>query len=244
VERDTRATDRLQIEDRRRPGWHWAYHETIDNYGARLGPYGLAIYYALCRHANDDRECWPSLQTMADETGMSRRQAIREVDRLVEIGLIKKESRTNDQHGDPDSNLYIIVDPARQRGGSDRESPPSDLQSPGVVNTSHQGSDRESPKGEPLKDNQSKDNGGMKDTYEFLRKFGLDDPLLTEIANSHDLDWCRAAASEMDQPGGIVHLHRQGWESSVQRRRSRSARASPEDRYRYIQGEYADYVEH
>lgn len=234
---------KLGIRDERRPGWHWAYHEIIDEYGGKLGPHGLAIYYALCRHANENRECWPSYQTLAHETGMSRRQAIREVGRLLAMGFIGKVSRFEDKYGDQDTNLYVLLDPTPQKGGGDRQSPPNGTQSLGVVNTSHQGGDRESPKGEPSKDNHHKDDGGAKDTDEFLRTLGLNAPLLTEIANSHDLNWCRAAASEVDRPGGIVHLHRQGWQPTGKGKRAKPRRGSREDRYRYFKGEYADYLE-
>lgn len=213
---------KLGIRDERRPGWHWAYHETIDKYGSKLGPHGLAIYYALCRHANENRECWPSYQTLAHETGMSRRQAIREVGRLLAMGFIGKVSRFEDKYGDQDTNLYVLLDPTPQKGAGDRQSP----------------------KGEPLKDNHHKDDGAAKDTYEFLRTLGLNAPLLAEIANSHDLNWCRAAASEVDRPGGIVHLHRQGWQPTGKGKRSKPRRGSREDRYRYFKGEYADYIEH
>jgi len=101
-----KARRRIAIKDGRRPGWHWASHEIIDIYGAKLGPYGLAIYYALCRHANQNGECWPSYTTLAEETGMSRDMAIRMVKRLLgeeegleEVKLIEKQTRQYEQKG-------------------------------------------------------------------------------------------------------------------------------------------------
>jgi hypothetical protein len=70
----------------RRDG-HWF---SIDNaflregWGALVGPHAVAIYVALALHADlETRVCWPSYQTLADLTGMSRCQAIRCV-RLLE----------------------------------------------------------------------------------------------------------------------------------------------------------------
>src|SRR3954454_9304538 len=70
------------VRDRRRKGYFTIDNELLDRCGAELGPYGLAVYMALARFANQDNACWPSLATIAQRTGMSRRQVIREIAKL------------------------------------------------------------------------------------------------------------------------------------------------------------------
>ena len=79
--------DTFIVRDRR-PGFLRVYNDLYDNYGAQLGPYGLAVYVALCRYANQDSECWPSFATIAKGTGMSRRQVIREISKLEALRII------------------------------------------------------------------------------------------------------------------------------------------------------------
>jgi hypothetical protein len=58
-----------------------------DGWGALVGPHAIAIYVALALHADSDtRVCWPSYQTLADLTGMSRYHAIRCVRLLATVG--------------------------------------------------------------------------------------------------------------------------------------------------------------
>jgi len=129
------SEDRISIQDGRKPGWYWASNEVIDAYGAEMGPYGLAIYHALCRHANDSGESWPSYATLAKETGMKRRVAIRTMKRLVELELVSKHLR-KDEAGDPTSNLYTLL----EMGGSAPRTLGSTPGTLGVVREGHQGS--------------------------------------------------------------------------------------------------------
>ena len=82
--------DTFIVRDRR-PGFLRVYNDLYDNYGAQLGPYGLAVYVALCRYANQDSECWPSFATIARGTGMSRRKVIYEIQKLERLKIIAVE---------------------------------------------------------------------------------------------------------------------------------------------------------
>jgi hypothetical protein len=101
-------------------------NELLDHYGSRLGPYGLAVYMALARFANQDGACWPSLSTIARKTGMSRPQVIREIAKLKDVSLIAVEHQVNTK-GEYSSNIYVLLDTAV----------PS--LEPGVVSDSNQG---------------------------------------------------------------------------------------------------------
>jgi len=73
---------------------------------------------------------------------------------------------------------------------------------------------------------------------EKLKGFGLIGGVVDEIAEKHSLDWIEKAIEAMGQPGGVVYLHREGWEPE-ERGGSRE-----ELRYRYLKGEYGNHVEY
>lgn len=210
------ATRRIALSEGRRPGWHWASHEIMDIYGAKLGPYGLAIYYALCRHANQNGESWPSHATLARETGMSVTSVKKAIKRLLgeeegleELKLIKKQTRQYESNG-PRSNLYTLQEiPTLGR----------DTPQPGASHASDLGRDtatkKKQSKREPFKNNNVSEpspTSSLSDKKKILRDFGLTGPIITQIANSHDMTWIQAAIMQMREPGGVVYLHREGWE--------------------------------
>lgn len=123
-------SDTFVVRDRR-PGFLRVYNDLYDKFGSALGPYGLAVYVALCRYSNQDSECWPSYNTIAKGTGMSRRQVIREVAKLEQLSIIAIE---RNQHT---SNVFILLDT-------------SDSQSLPPVTHSHSPSDSQSPKQSPV----------------------------------------------------------------------------------------------
>lgn len=100
--------DSFVVRDRR-PGYLRVYNDLFDRFGPTLGPYGLATYMALCRHAdNETSECFPSYGTIARETGMSRRKAIYEIQRMEQLGIIAVERNHHT------SNVFILLDTSAQ----------------------------------------------------------------------------------------------------------------------------------
>ena len=99
--------DSFVVRDRR-PGYLRVYNDLYDNYGAQLGPYGLAVYLALCRYANQDSECWPSFATIARGTGMSRRKVIYEIQKLEGLGIIAVERAPRKP------SIFILLDTSAQ----------------------------------------------------------------------------------------------------------------------------------
>lgn len=72
----------------------------IANYGRIVGPYGIAVYSALCYHANlGTQRDWPSHATLAEEIGCGRRTVIRAIKQLKGLGLITKEERPSNKMG-------------------------------------------------------------------------------------------------------------------------------------------------
>jgi hypothetical protein len=100
-----------QVRSVRTEHWFFVDNTIIDDYGKDLGAYGIAIYATLCRFANNDRQdCYPSHETLAELTGMSKRQVIRILKQLEELELIRWE-RQYTESGKQTSNLYLLLDP-------------------------------------------------------------------------------------------------------------------------------------
>ena len=100
----------FRIRDAREPG-----HFRIDTilirggWARALGPYGLAVYTALCCSANNDtQEAKSKYQTIADSIGCSRRQVIDSVADLEAARLIKIEFRKR-RNGTQTSNEIILL---------------------------------------------------------------------------------------------------------------------------------------
>jgi hypothetical protein len=74
----------------------------------------LGIYLWLCAYANEEGECFPSRSVLSKNIKVSKDTLDKVLKKLVDIGLISKESRY--QENEQTSNLYqIIVLPSRKR---------------------------------------------------------------------------------------------------------------------------------
>ena len=99
-----------EIRDQRRPGWLWLRNEIIDQYGAELGAIGIAVYVALCKHAdNDTQECFPSHAAIGKAVGLSAPTVRKALDKLCDLNIIAREQRF-DESGRQTSNLYYLLD--------------------------------------------------------------------------------------------------------------------------------------
>ena len=84
----------VQVRSHRRAQWCWIDNAVIDTYGQTLGPIGIALYVALCRHASSTTgRCWPSLGRLSRQIGVTHLTARRALKKLVELGLIEVEPR-------------------------------------------------------------------------------------------------------------------------------------------------------
>src|SRR5438105_8500864 len=59
----------------------------------------LRIYIALCGHADKNGFCCVGFETLAEECGISKRQVIRAIAQLVEIGELRVEKRRKKERG-------------------------------------------------------------------------------------------------------------------------------------------------
>lgn len=122
------------VLDRRRRGYFTIDNVLLDAYGAQLGPHGIAVYAALSRFANQEQECWPTYRTITDRTGVSRRQIVREIEKLEALKIIAVTRRV-DEKGQRTSHLYTLLEimggsATQAPGGSATQAPGSATQAP------------------------------------------------------------------------------------------------------------------
>lgn len=108
------------------------YFQVPNNcFEVNMNTYDLLVYIYLCRCGNHGGKAFPSYQTIADKTGMSKRQAMKSVSNLMQNNYISKKPRSTTKG--KQSNLYFVSD---------------------LVNTVHQGSESCAPNKEQYIKNQ------------------------------------------------------------------------------------------
>lgn len=113
----------------------------MDKKKAGLSALDVCVLVMLASRADDKRTCYPSLSTIADDTGANRRSVIRSIKTLAKKKLIGKFTANRK------STTYVIqiayIDEYLRESASDRESPVGNLNRCHRVTSA---SDRESPK--------------------------------------------------------------------------------------------------
>lgn len=98
----------MEVRDIRRQNWLWMSNAIIDKFGEHIGAYGIATYAVLCRYANADGVCWPSIRTIAKMLDCSPTTVQKTLDALEKSGLIRVENRTLED-GRKTSNRYYLL---------------------------------------------------------------------------------------------------------------------------------------
>ena len=129
-----------KVSDARR-GHFYMYDDILDDYGKELGAFGVAVYCMLCRRAGKNGSSYPSLRRMAEDLGMSERQAKRELKKLKTLGLISIKPRRNEQGRQMSSEYTVLDAPKAKKKPGVSESPrpkPEDSETPvGEGSVSH-----------------------------------------------------------------------------------------------------------
>ena len=78
-------------------------------YALKTTPSIKSVALALYSHCMDNKNyCWPSVKTLATQSGLSTRTIHRSIKQLEKLGLITRERRTRDD-GSYTSNLYLFT---------------------------------------------------------------------------------------------------------------------------------------
>lgn len=98
--RDMRHKEKFQIDD--------AY---LNGYAKICGVYATGVYVSLCRHADKEQKCWPSLDKIAEELAISKSQTRRAIKILVKQNIIKVK-----RLGKKLNNRYYLIDKSEWSG--------------------------------------------------------------------------------------------------------------------------------
>ena len=102
-------TDQLQDN---RPRIFWAYKSLIDDHGAELGAYGIAVYCVLSSMGGESGVCFPAIKTIASKMGASEsivKDALKKLNSLHYIAITPRKDPNNPKLNL--SNLYTLLPP-------------------------------------------------------------------------------------------------------------------------------------
>lgn len=238
----------LIIRDRRRRHWHWSPDIIIDLYGPLLGARTLAIYYALCRYADRDETARLSIGKLAVVTGISESQVRRELKKMEEYGLISVVQRGKFHL----PNEYRLLDPpeeitfvGRAMSETPKGKPLPQTRVPGGHLTLPQAPLLDDVVDEPISIDQQQHisrKGARATPLDLLIEFGIARDVALGLVQSASPDhiegwiaYAKESQNRLKNPQGFV-VDRLKKGAEPPRRK--------DDRYRYIQGEYADFIEH
>jgi len=82
----------IAVRDLRRVGYCQIDNEIIDEYGPKIGAYGVAVYNVLCRHArNETQQVRLSTRDIAETLAISHDRVRKSLADLVNSGLVRQE---------------------------------------------------------------------------------------------------------------------------------------------------------
>jgi hypothetical protein len=81
----------------------------LNGYAKLCGPNATLVYLCLCRHSDRHQESFPSVQLMAEKTGISRDSVMRGIKKLIEWNIISKE-RERREDAIWLNNRYVLLD--------------------------------------------------------------------------------------------------------------------------------------
>lgn len=136
--------------ERRPPMGYFTTDDGVFQLG--LTPYQYAVFSYLLRCANAKGECWPSIRKMARTLGIAP-NTVRKALRDLEARMLLTVTRRKSDHGDQDTNMYVLL----YRGGGSPREPRGSRDEPGgspgeggVVHVVNQGGSRGEPEGLPI----------------------------------------------------------------------------------------------
>ena len=105
------SEDTFRVRDRRTQSRYFVDNCIVRDYGKDIKPIGIAVYNALCLHADiDDQTCYPSHDRIATLIGSSVSSVQRSLAQLRELKLLEWGIRMGPSGGQS-SNIYVLLDP-------------------------------------------------------------------------------------------------------------------------------------
>lgn len=137
--------EQFEIRDNRRKEMFRVDDEYLNGYSKLCGANATLVYLCLCRHSDRNQESFPSVQMMAEKTGISRDSVMRGIKKLVEWNIILKE-RERKEDAKWLNNRYTLLDKSvwkskpssiQQHGKPSRKSDLSQVANEGVSQVAH-----------------------------------------------------------------------------------------------------------
>lgn len=102
---------KFKIRDVRRRGRYSIDNEYLDRgFAARCGIYATAVYSSLCRHADNGQECYPSIQLMMQQHGISKNSIIKGIKALKNHNIINVVKEYDEKTKRQKNNVYVLMD--------------------------------------------------------------------------------------------------------------------------------------
>lgn len=99
----------FEVRDHRNKSMFRVDDEYLNGYAKLCGTNATLVYLCLCRHADRHQESFPSVELMANKTGISKRSVIRGIATLIEWNVISKEKERR-KDATWLNNRYILLD--------------------------------------------------------------------------------------------------------------------------------------
>lgn len=162
------------IRNRRTQGWFYLDNDFLNLYAKFLKPFSTLVYVALCRYAdNVTQECFPSMQTISLECGISPKTVERSIRELENWNIISIERIRKDNGAR--MNVYTLLDKTVWKNiPKDSQSVGSTHETNGPDPTDLQSGDQ--PTRVPCKDTQKKETNITKLKSALWEKFWSEYP--------------------------------------------------------------------
>lgn len=100
---------KFEVRDRRDKAMFRVDDEYLNGYSKLCGTNASLVYFCLCRHADIEQECFPSINLMAEKLGISRDSVMRGIKELIKWNIISKE---RERRADAKwlNNKYVLLD--------------------------------------------------------------------------------------------------------------------------------------
>ena|SRR3990167_5876399 len=99
----------FEVRDYRNKTMFRVDDEYLNGYSKLCGTNATMVYLCLCRHADRHQESFPSIELMAQKTGISKRSIIRGIQILIKWNIIDKH-RERRKDATWLNNRYILLD--------------------------------------------------------------------------------------------------------------------------------------
>ncbi|MBU2578115.1 helix-turn-helix domain-containing protein [Patescibacteria group bacterium] len=97
--------EEFSVRDKRRKEKFFVDDQYLNSYAKKCGVTATAVYNSLCRHADKNQKCYPSIKRMAEQHSISARSVYRAINKLEKYNIIRRK-----RMGKQLTNRYYLLD--------------------------------------------------------------------------------------------------------------------------------------